>query len=152
MDKRYIRRIVLIALLLAVGHGSLRAQAQTIFARVRSAMEAQEVGWTLDRTRQRDNEFFQRWVNRAENIGITFEQLASQTAAKKWLDEKPLTISVGGGRAVAGVGDAALVWARTTTDGTAALYFRKGSAVVRVSAPSETIAIRIGQLVAAEIY
>jgi hypothetical protein len=152
MDKRYARRIMLIALLLAVGHASLRAQAQTIFARVRSAMEAQEVGWTLDRTRQRDDEFFQRWVNRAENIGITFEQLASQKAATDWLADKPLTISVGGGRAVAGVGDAALVWAGTTADGTAALYFRRGSAVVRVSAPSETIAIRIGQLVAAEIY
>jgi hypothetical protein len=153
MNIQYVRRIVLIALLLSSGHAALLAQTQTIFARVRSAMEAQEVEWTLDKTRQRDDEFSQRWVNRAEDIGIIFRQLASQAAATDWLAAKPMTISVGGGRPVAGVGDAALMWGRTASSGSgAALYFRKGSAVVQVSAPSETIAIRIGQVVAAQIY
>ena len=151
MDK-YVRPLLLTALLLAIGHPSPQAQEQAIFTRVRSAMEAQEAGWTLDRTRQRETEFFQRWVNRDQNIGIAFEQLGSQAAAAEWLASKSLTISVGGGRAVAGVGDGALVWAGSTADGTAALYFRRGRAVVRVSAPSETTAIRIGRLVAAEIY
>jgi hypothetical protein len=149
---KHVRPFLLTALLLAVGHSSSHAQAQAISARVLSAMEAQEAGWTLDRIRQRDNEFFQRWVNGAEKIEITVEQLTSPSAAVDWLAGKPLTISIGGGRAVDGVGDAALVWAPTTADGTAAVYFRRGSAVVRVSAPSETIAIRVGQLVAAEIH
>ena len=148
---KHVRPFLLTALLLAVGHSPVQAQAQAISGRVRSAMEAQGAGWILDRTRQRNNEFFQRWVNRAGKIEIAVEQLSSPSAAVDWLAGKPLTISVGGGRAVDGVGDAALMWARTTVDGTAALYFRKGNAVVRISAPSETIAIRVGRLVAAEI-
>ena len=99
-----------------------------------------------------DREFFQLWLNRAEDIAITYEERASDAEAAAWLDQRPRVVSAPGGQPLADVGDQALIWSGFSETGSATIYFRKSRATVRLSALSQVIATRIARLVAGQIY
>lgn len=132
----------------------LAASAQgpsTVSERVRTTMLAQEPGWQLEKSEIEDAEFFHRWVNRAESITITYVERESAADASAWMAKLPLMMSSGAGEPLAGVGDEAMIWARTTGSGSASIFFIRGRSSVQVTGPSQTITTRIAQLVAAQI-
>jgi hypothetical protein len=153
MHTTYIRTTMAAALILVALAAQASAQsASTVSDRIRDAMTAQEVGWTLDTNTLEDTKVFHHWKNRAESILIEYREHASNADATTWLEEVPGSISAPGGQLVTGVGDDARIWVGASTDGSATIYFRSGKGTAQVTAPSRTITIRIAQLVAAQIY
>lgn len=152
MMTKHMRKAIAAALFVTFGALLSAQSASTVSTRVRDAMTTQESGWQLEKSLVEATQFLHRWVNRAEDIVIMYEQRASEAEATEWLEQRPLTISAPGGEPLTSVGAQALIWSGTSKTGSATVYFRKGRATVGVTAPSRAMAIRIGQLVALQIY
>ena len=152
MGTHHFRIFVGSALVVTFGALLAAQSPATVSTRVRDRMQAQEIGWQLQKTLVEDKEFFHLWANRAEDIAITYEERTSAADAAAWLDHRPRVVSAPGGQPLADVGDQALIWSGFSETGRATIYFRKGRATVRLSAPSQVIATRIARLVAGQIY
>ena len=76
----------------------------------------------------------------------------SDADASAWLKALPGTLPMSGEKRLTGVGDEALIWARMTTSGKTTIRFRKARYIAAVTAPSETMATRLANMVAAQIH
>ena len=140
------------AVLIVVAGLAPGAQAPaTVAERVRTAMLAHEPAWRLDDSAVEDQRFWHEWENRADRISIEYTEHPSDADASAWLQALPGRLAMSGER-LTGVGDEALIWARLSSSGTTTIRFRKARYIAAVTAPSKTIATRIANLVAAQIY
>lgn len=141
------------AALIAVTALAAGAQAPaTVAERVRTAMLANEAGWRLDDSAAEDERFWQEWKRGSDRISIDYAEHPSDADASAWLKALPGTLPMPGEKRLTGVGDEALIWARMTTSGKTTITFRKARYIAAVTAPSETMATRIANMVAAQIH
>ena len=141
------------AILIVAAALAPEAQAPaTVAERVRSAMLAHESGWQLDDSAVEDQRFWHEWKKRAERISIEYTEHPSDADASAWLQALPGKLAMSGEEPLTGVGDEALIWARLSASGATTIRFRKTRYIAAVTAPSKTIATRIANLVAAQIY
>ena len=152
MRMKYCRSGITAVLIVAAALAP-EAQAPAIVAeRVRTAMLAHESGWQLDDSAMEDQRFWHEWKKRAERISIEYSEHPSDADASAWLQTLPGKLAMSGEEPLTGVGDEALIWARLSTSGATTIRFRKTRYIAAVTAPSKTIATRIANLVAAQIY
>jgi hypothetical protein len=151
-----MRPRLLLAGILFVFAVSLAAQAslEAVFNRVRDAITAQEGGWQLaeGHVGPEGGVFSQYWKNRAEDITIYFQQYASVEEAADRIAKLPVTVSIGGGQPISGIGDEAVIYSHLLRDGSAVIYLRVGTATATIAAPSQGIVLRIAKVVAAQVY
>ena len=141
------------AALIAVAALAAGAQAPaTVAERVRTAMLANEAGWRLDDSAVEDERFWQEWKRGSDRISIDYTEHPSDADASAWLKALPGTLPMSGEERLTGVGDEALIWARMTTSGKTTIRFRKARYIAAVTAPSETMATRLANMVAAQIH
>lgn len=152
MQMKYVRTAIAAVLIVTA---ALAAQAQaptTVSERVRTTMLAQEPGWQLADSAVEDQRFWHEWRNRAERIAIEYTAHPSDADASAWLQALPAHLAMSGHEPLTGVGDEALIWDRLTSSGKTTIQFRKARYIGAVTAPSKTIATRIANMLAAQMY
>ena len=153
MRVKYVRTGIAALLIVGAILAPEAAQAPgTVAERVRTAMLAQEPGWQLDDSAAENQRFWHEWKNRAERISIEYTEHPSDADASAWLQALPGKLAMSGEQPLTGVGDEALIWAGLSSSGATTIRFRKTRYIAAVTAPSKTIATRIANLVAAQIY
>ena len=152
MRMKYVRTGIAAVLIVAAALAPAAQAPATVAERVRTAMLAQEPGWQLDDSAVEDQRFWHEWKNRAERISIEYTEHPSDADASAWLQALPGKLAMSGEEPLTGVGDEALIWARLSSSGVTTIRFRKTRYIAAVTAPSKTIATRIANLIAAQIY
>lgn len=139
------------ALLIVTGAQAAAQTALPAAERVRTMMLKKERGWKLDDSAVDDRRFWQVWKRQSDRITIDYDEHPSAVDASAWLRALPSALAMSHHKPLAGTGDEAFIWTGVVTTGKTTILFRKRRYVAAVTAPSEALAKRVANSVAATI-
>ena len=119
------------------------SELQTLSDAIRVSLESQQPEFAVEREFVSEDSVIQRWAHGAERVVITLHDKPSYADAVEALNVIPgrLAGSAHPEPLPPGLAAHGFIYVRHGRDGTPTLYFVKGKRVVKVSGPSEQIAV-----------